>query len=136
MFHLKNKRAVSRVIHHVRQALMIDFVPHHIGLNHINRQEVIDHHQAALATALLSSNSDQLCVVIDGTYLTIQKSSNSKFQRRTYSVHKHKNLVKPMIITATVKFSKTLYRSSSVNSSFLFDHAFQPRILSQIDVLF
>ena len=124
IFHLLNKRVVSHAIHQVRQVLMIDFVPHYISLNHINRQEVIDHHQTVLATALPSKNSDQLCAIIDGTYLTIQKPSNSKFERRTYGAHKHKNLVKPMIITTTVKFPKTLYRSSSANSSFLSAHAF------------
>jgi hypothetical protein len=102
MFSLKDKRTVAHVINQVRQALKTNFVPHHIGLNHINRQSVIDHHQTAIATALLSNNSNQLCIVMDGTYLPIQKSSNSQFQRRTYSMHKHKNLVKPMIITATV----------------------------------
>jgi hypothetical protein len=55
-----------------------------------------------IATALLANNTNQLCIVMDGTYLPIQKSVNSQFQRRTYSMYKHKNLVKPMIITATV----------------------------------
>jgi hypothetical protein len=105
IFCLKDKRTVAYVINEVRQALKTDFVPHHIGLNHINRQSVIDHHQTAIATALLAKNSHQLCVVMDGTYLPIQKSSDSLFQRRTYSMHKHKNLVKPMIITATVRIN-------------------------------
>ena len=39
---------------------------------------------------------------MDGTYIYIQKSSNNEMQRRTYSFHKHKHLVKPMIITSTV----------------------------------
>jgi hypothetical protein len=102
MFCLKDKRTVAHVINQVRQALKTNFVPQHIGLNHINRQSVIDHHQTAIATALLANNTTQLCIVMDGTYLPIQKSANSQFQRRTYSMHKHKNLVKPMIITATV----------------------------------
>ncbi|CAF1659052.1 unnamed protein product [Adineta ricciae] len=101
IFCLKDKRTISKLINQVRQALKTDFVPHHIGFNHIDRQSVIDHHQTAVATALLATNSNQLCVVMDGTYLPIQKSSNHPFQRRTYSMHKHKNLVKPMIITAT-----------------------------------
>lgn len=103
IFSLKDKRTVSKIINQVRQALKSDFVPRHIGFNHIDRQAVIDHHQTAIATALLTKNSDQLCLVMDGTYLSIQKSSNHLFQRRTYSMHKHKNLVKPMIITATVR---------------------------------
>ena len=103
MFCLKDKRAVAHIINQVRQALKINFVPHHIGLNHVDRQTVIDHHQTAVATALLAKNSNQLCVVMDGTYLPIQKSSNNQFQRRTYSLHKHTNLVKPMVITATVR---------------------------------
>lgn len=102
LFCLKDKRAISKIINQVRQALKNDFVPHYIGFNHIDRQSVIDNHQTAVATALLAENSSQLCIVMDGTYLSIQKSTNHLFQRRTYSMHKHKNLVKPMIITATV----------------------------------
>ncbi|CAF4041398.1 unnamed protein product [Rotaria sp. Silwood1] len=89
MFCLKDKRTVAHIINQVRQALKLNFVPHHIGLNHINRQSVIDHHQTAVATALLAKNSNQLCIVMDGTYLRIQKSRNYQIKQSKSYIDEH-----------------------------------------------
>ncbi|CAF2758821.1 unnamed protein product [Rotaria sp. Silwood2] len=94
IFHLEDKRSVSRVIHSVRKAMMSDFVQHYLGFHHINRQTVIDHHTTAIAKELLLYTPNQLALVIDSTYLYVQKSTNNEFQRRSYSLHKHRNLVK------------------------------------------
>jgi hypothetical protein len=102
MFHLKDKRSVSRIIHSAASALMKDFVPHHLGFHHIDRDTVLLEHQTAIATQLMAERDDQVIIVMDGTYLFVQKSSDNVFQRRSYSMHKHGNLVKSMIITATV----------------------------------
>ena len=104
LFHLTNKRIVSYIIRSVREALMKDFTPHHIGLQHIDRQTVLNHHQTAIATELFTTSPNQVCIVMDGTYLYIEKSSNNEMQRKTYSSHKHRHLVKPMLITTTVSF--------------------------------
>ncbi|RVE40334.1 hypothetical protein evm_015016 [Chilo suppressalis] len=37
-------------------------------------------------------------IIIDGTYCYVQKSSNYLYQKRTYSLHKYQNLVKPFLI--------------------------------------
>ena len=58
--------------------------------------------KTAIATQLRAKRDDQVIIGMDGTYLFVQKSSDNVFQRRSYSMHKHRNLVKPMIITATV----------------------------------
>jgi hypothetical protein len=102
LFRLKGKRTVSHIISQVRIALMKHFVPSHLGLHHIDRATAIDQHQTAIATILHTTKPQQLCVVADSTYLFIQKSSDNKFQRRSYSMHKHRHLVKPMILTTTV----------------------------------
>ncbi|CAM4789257.1 unnamed protein product [Rotaria magnacalcarata] len=101
LFHLDNKRVVSHIVRQVRTALMKDFVPFHLGLQHINRQTAIEQYQTTVATILHTNKPKQLCVVADETYLFIQKSSNNQLQRKCYSMHKHRNLVKPMILTAT-----------------------------------
>ncbi|CAF2876294.1 unnamed protein product [Rotaria sp. Silwood2] len=101
LFHLDNKRVVSHIISQVRKALMKEFVPYHLNLQHINRQTAIEEHQTAIATILHTNKPNQLCVVADGTYIFIQKSSNNQLQRKSYSMHKHRNLVKPMILTTT-----------------------------------
>ena len=102
LFDFKSKRVVSHIISQVRVALMKDFVPYHLGLHHIDRVTAIKQHQTAIATILHTTKPQQLCVVADSTYLFIQKSSDNKFQRRSYSMHKHRHLVKPMILTTTV----------------------------------
>ena len=83
---------------------MKDFTPHHIDLQHIDRQTVLNNHQTAITTELFTTSPNQVCMVMDGTYLYIEKSSNNEMQRRTYSFHKHWHLVKPMLITTTVSF--------------------------------
>ncbi len=110
LFHLNNKRVVSHVIDQVRKALMKDFVPLYLGFQHIDHQVAIDQHQTAIATILHTTKPHQLCVVADGTYIFIQKPSDNQFQRRSYSMHKHRNLIKPMILTTKVSFSSSVDR--------------------------
>lgn len=104
LFHLNNKRVVSHIVGQVRTALMKDFVPFHLGFQHIDHQVAIDQHQTAIATILHTTRPHQLCVVADGTYLFIQKSMDNQFQRRSFSTHKYRNLIKPMVLTTTVSF--------------------------------
>jgi len=108
LFHLNNKRIVSHIISQVRTALVKDFVPLHLGFQHIDHQTAIDQHQTATATILHTTKPNQLCVVADSTYLFIQKSMDNQFQRRSYSTHKHRNLIKPMVLTTTVSFSSSI----------------------------
>ena len=105
LFFLRSQRSVSRIIHQIRQRLIKDFVPNHIGLSRIQREAVIHKHTTAIANELLTHKADQVCLVMDGTYLCIQKSSVRAFQHQTYSVHKHRNLIKPMIICTTVRIN-------------------------------
>ncbi|CAM4904779.1 unnamed protein product [Rotaria socialis] len=105
LFHLKNKRSVSYTIHSARLTLMKNFTHHYIGLQHVDRQTVIDHHQTSIASELFTTTPDQLCILMDGTYIYIQKSSYYEMQRRTYSLHKHRHLVKPMMITPSPGFA-------------------------------
>ena len=103
MFHIYDKRAVSRIIHQVTNALINDFAPAHIGFGHISRHSVLEHHQTTFANALFTDDNQQVVVVMDGTYFYLQKSMYNELQRRTYSIHKHHHLIKPMIVTTTVR---------------------------------
>ena len=102
LFRLQSKRVVSRIVHQVAEALLKDFVPYHLGFQHIDRETVLQHHQTSISSQLMTDHDDQVIIVMDGTYLFIQKSSNNSFQRRSFSMHKYRNLIKPMITTATV----------------------------------
>ena len=81
---------------------MQDFVPNHVGFQHVSRETILAQHQTAMATELLTNGLDQIVLIADGTYFFCQKSSNSEFQQRTYSQHKRRHLVKPLIITTSV----------------------------------
>ncbi|CAF1497265.1 unnamed protein product [Rotaria magnacalcarata] len=101
MFHMCNKRVISKIIHQTTNALIKDFAPAYIGFAHISRESVLKSHQTELASALFTDDNQQVVVVMDGTYLFIQKSMYNELQRRTYSTHKHRHLIKPMIVTTT-----------------------------------
>ena len=103
MFHIYDKRAVSRIIHQVPNALINDFAPAHIEFGHISRHSVLEHHQTTFANALFTDDNQQVVVVMDRTYFYLQKSIYNELQRRTYSIHKHHHLIKPMIVTTTVR---------------------------------
>ena len=108
LFQLKCKRTVSRICQQMRTALIKNFVPKYLGFHHMDCSTVLAHHQSVIATALLTDDPNQVVLIADGTYIYCQKSSNNEFQRRTYSSHKHRHLVKPMIITASVSIMRNL----------------------------
>ncbi|CAF3216884.1 unnamed protein product [Rotaria sp. Silwood2] len=104
LFSFKDKRTVSRVVHSARKALAEYFVPHFLGFEHIKRRDVIDRHTRPLASELLADQPDRAILILDGTYIYFQKSANNVLQRRTYSMHKGKSLIKPMLITTTTGY--------------------------------
>ncbi|XP_045778261.1 uncharacterized protein LOC123876146 isoform X1 [Maniola jurtina] len=94
------RTTLSRLMKKARAYLIENYVPHHLGLNHINRQQLIDRTLMIPSGLFGSENNESKPVVIfDGTY--IQKSSNYMYQKDTYSLHKYRNLVKPFLIVCT-----------------------------------
>ncbi|XP_045766375.1 uncharacterized protein LOC123868072 isoform X1 [Maniola jurtina] len=92
------ERTIGRKIHKVRQCLITDFVPLHLGLDHITRDEVIARNRVLPNVLFGNEESPKAIVTFDGTYIYIEKSSNFLFQRRSYSLHKFRNLIKPFMI--------------------------------------
>ncbi|KAL0879440.1 hypothetical protein ABMA27_003191 [Loxostege sticticalis] len=85
------------------RCLMFDyFIPQHLGLNHINRQQIIERN-LFIPNELFGNHNGEIrpIIVLDGTYIYVQKSSNYKYQKNTYSLHKYQNLVKPFLIVCT-----------------------------------
>ena len=68
-----SKPSLRRAIKSVRLALVKNFVPRNLGLQHITREAVINSHTRPLAQ-LLFGNLNQVTAVLDGTYIFIQKS--------------------------------------------------------------
>ena len=96
------KNTCCKAIHSARASLMSHFVPKHIGLSHIERSKVTADHTTEFAKVLFAdSQTDVAIAVADGTYIYIEKSGDYAFQRRSYSVHKGRPLIKPMMLVAT-----------------------------------
>jgi hypothetical protein len=98
-----SKSSIKRAVASVREALANNFVPYYLGFSHISRDEVLENHTRPLAKTLFGSGTEAL-LVLDGTYIYIQKSGNFQFQRRTYSMHKGRPLVKPMVVVTTTGY--------------------------------
>ena len=92
---------IQRIVTSVRTAFMTDFVPNNLGFHHITHEDFRKKHTTKTASTLFSSGPDDAIVVLDGTYIYIQKSSDYDFQRRSYSMHKNRSLLKPMVIVGT-----------------------------------
>ncbi|VDI73318.1 Hypothetical predicted protein [Mytilus galloprovincialis] len=81
---------------------MQDFVPHFIGFQHISHEDFVRNHTTPIAKTLFANDSeDAAIIVMDGTYIYLQKSADYEFQRLSYSLHKNRPLVKPMVIVGT-----------------------------------
>lgn len=61
-----------------------------------NRTELLSH-QTEVSKRLHATSEDCVILILDEIYIFIQKSSNFTFQRISYSGHKHRNLIKPMM---------------------------------------
>ena len=81
---------------------MKSLVPYIISLQDISRDYVIQNHTRSQAQELFCSFIDQEDIAFfDGTYIYILKSNNFQFERKSYSLHKGRPHVKPMVITST-----------------------------------
>ncbi|XP_045457339.1 uncharacterized protein LOC123667489 [Melitaea cinxia] len=95
-----SRRTLERKIRLARECLTQDFVPHFLGLDHITREEAVARN-LCIPSHIFGGDQNTVILVLDGTYLYVQKSSNFLFQRITYSLHKFRNLVKPFLIVCT-----------------------------------
>ena len=102
LFGFSSRRQVAHIIQQTRTALVRDFVPLHLGFSHLSRDTIVNDHTTDIAKQFFSDPiSDTVILVMDGTYVFIQKSSAYRFQRLSYSMHKNRPLVKPFVITST-----------------------------------
>jgi len=83
-----------------RNALASEWVPLHLGFSRINREDLKLHMTAETRELFCAQDVDTIAIVLDGTYVYIQKSSNFLFQRKNFSGHKHRPLLKPMMVVS------------------------------------
>ena len=98
LFYFPNKQALSRIVDSARTVLMESFVPNYLGFGHLSRRDLIDTQIRPLAKRLFAQpGKDKAIVILAETYLYVQKGSNNILQRQTYSLHKGRALIKPMM---------------------------------------
>lgn len=92
------QKVVSKTIDAVSLALEENFVPKHLGYYHITREEALEKHSIQVTSKVLGQPEERLCVIADGTYNFIEKPGDFELQRKTFSIHKQRNLLKPLYI--------------------------------------
>ncbi|CAF0824726.1 unnamed protein product [Didymodactylos carnosus] len=100
LFAYSDRRVVGKINHSAYDALLRDFVPQYLGFHHITREEILKKHTTPLASALLT-DGDGVVIILDETYIYTEKPGNNILQRRLFSLHKGRSLIKPMIIVAS-----------------------------------
>ena len=94
----------NRMIHKARSALYDFFVVKTFGLENMKRGILNINHTTDLSKRLFEVEENNTITVWDGTYIYIEKSSNYTFQKLTYSMHKHRHLLKMMLAVSTTGF--------------------------------
>ncbi|OXA43866.1 hypothetical protein Fcan01_21665 [Folsomia candida] len=92
------QQVVSRTIDKVSLILEREFVPKYLGYYHITREEALEKHSRSMSSRAIGQPLDHICIVIDCTYIYIEKPTDFTLQRKTFSLHKKRNLIKPMLI--------------------------------------
>jgi len=88
-----NQQVVSEAVDTVSKLLEELFVPLYLGYTHISRNDAIRLHSRQFFHDLFQNPGENLLgLVLDGTYLYIQKPEDFELQRKTYSAHKYANL--------------------------------------------
>ena len=99
----------------VIRKVLIEFANNTLDLS-CSRQDHL-RHRTDVSKILHSPSRDLVILILDGTYLFIEKSGNFAFQRQTYSGHKKHNLIKPMMAVCPDGFIAAVWGSYSGNKN-------------------
>lgn len=91
------RTTLMRLMNKARNILKEDFLPRNLGINNITRAEIASRN-LLIPNGIFCADNRKPIVIMDGTYLYVQKSSNYMYQKDTYSLHKYRNLMKPFLI--------------------------------------
>lgn len=121
IFNYNSRQNVSSIISYVRRSLSVRFVQENIGPASMTRQEYIAQHVTGFSNALYNPqpNEPRAIAIVDSTYAFIHKSSCFRVLRHSYSVHKHRHLLKPTLVVAPDGFILAIfgpYFSDSANN--------------------
>lgn len=95
-------KTVERRCDLVRSILKRVIVPRYINFE-MNRDEMVAH-KSVTSRVLFDNNignENPLHLILDGTYIYLQKSTNHRFQKESYNSHKKRNYLKIMMGVCT-----------------------------------
>lgn len=75
------------------------FLPENLGLEHIPREAALREHSRAIYYQLFQEDDKKkMFLIMDGTYIYINKPTDFDLQKSTYSGQKLRNLLKPFMV--------------------------------------
>ena len=97
-----SKATIHVLKNRVRASLETNFVNKWLGIKseEITR-DLLKSNTSFIAEELFTLPSENIMTIWDGTYIYFDKSSDYIFQKKTYSVQKCRNLLKPMLCCTT-----------------------------------
>ncbi len=98
LFGIDNQSVISQTFHRVAQLLTEKFVPSNLGFKHMSREQIMDNHNPAFVRQMFELEAGRLVFILDGTYFFMQASGDFVLQGKMYSSHKHRHLVKFMMV--------------------------------------
>lgn len=80
-------------------ALEKTFVPENLGFSHISREKALAEHSRQVYYKIFEeADRTKNFLVLDGTYVYVEKPGDFELQKKTFSGQKNRNLVKPFMV--------------------------------------
>lgn len=141
-----SRRTLERNMTKTRNCMSQQMAPEHLGINHMSIEEVASRNkiipEGLFGNSNLPNEIKPAIVICDATYVYVQSSSNYLFQKDTFSLHKHLNLVKPFmmvccdghILDCLGPYKATLNDATIMNNEFSDSNGPMRRYFRQGDV--
>jgi hypothetical protein len=119
-----SQRRISDYLKQIRVAISKDIVPKYLGANK-NREEYLQYN-TKMTNKLFQLADDDLVIVVDGTYCSIEKSNNNSFQYSTYSCQQKDSLFKPFLVCCADGYIIDMYGpfAANDNDATIFDYIY------------
>lgn len=91
-----SSRTVARRCNLVRDTMKRVFVPRYVNFE-MNRTELLSHKSETSCILFDDNDSNSAHLILDGTYIYIEKSTNQRFQKVSFNSHKMRNYIKIMM---------------------------------------
>lgn len=99
LFSIRNQSCISDTILQVARTLGKDFLKQNLGLGHLSRATALRDHSRDMYYKLFEEHDKtSLFLIMDGTYVYVDKPSDFEIQKLTWSGQKKRNLIKPFMI--------------------------------------